>query len=239
MYIWQEGNEEYVAEHKGEFLKLWIDLGLKYPKDYVIAMVYATLGYWFPDVQNWVYASEFRSDNFQLFKDSKLSQETADKLRDFREQYREYYFLGLFWSIGCAVWVAVFMMGSAFVNHKLRTVLIFLPVAGVWGTLMIAAPVYAEFRYMYSFFSTLPLLCTVPFVSHEGLTFSGKAAAEDASAGAAAPEQEPAEEPAESAAAEPSPEEATETAASSAEPPAAKEKTASQKQPAKKKKKKR
>ena len=232
-YIWQEGHEEYVAEHKGEFLKLWIDLGLKYPKDYVIAMVYATLGYWYPDVQNWVYASEFRSDNFQLFKDSKLSPETSDKLREFREQYREYYFLGLFWSIGCAVWVAVFMMGSAFVNHKLRMVLIFLPVAGVWGTLMIAAPVYAEFRYMYSFFSTLPLLCTVPFVSHEGLAFGGKTAPAEATAAKTEQEQKPAENAAESGAAE------SAGAAAPAEEKTAEKPAAAKQQSAKKKKKKR
>ena len=232
-YIWQDGHEEYVAEHKGEFLKLWIDLGLKYPKDYVIAMVYATLGYWYPDVQNWVYASEFRSDNFQLFKDSKLSPETSDKLREFREQYREYYFLGLFWSIGCAVWVAVFMMGSAFVNHKLRMVLIFLPVAGVWGTLMIAAPVYAEFRYMYSFFSTLPLLCTVPFVSHEGLAFGGKTAPAEATAAKTEQEQKPAENAAESGAAE------SADAAAPAEEKAAEKPAAAKQQSAKKKKKKR
>ena len=232
-YIWQEGHEEYVAEHKGEFLKLWIDLGLKYPKDYVIAMVYATLGYWYPDVQNWVYASEFRSDNFQLFKDSKLSQETSDKLREFREQYREYYFLGLFWSIGCAVWVAVFMMGSAFVNHKLRMVLIVLPVAGVWGTLMIAAPVYAEFRYMYSFFSTLPLLCTVPFVSHEGLAFGGKTAPAEATAAKTEQEQKPAENAAESGAAE------SADAAAPAEEKTAEKPAAAKQQSAKKKKKKR
>ncbi|MBR5722640.1 MAG: hypothetical protein IKX57_03355 [Oscillospiraceae bacterium] len=230
-YIWDEGNEDYIAEHKGEFLKLWIDLGKKYPQDYLIALLHATYGYWYPDVQNWVYASEFRSDNFQLYKDPKLSPEAAEKLKDFREQYHEYYFLGLFWSIGTVVWVAVFMMGAAYVNRKFRMLLIFLPAMGIWGTLLIAAPVYAEFRYMYSFFSTLPLLCAVPFVSIEGLPFNGKTAAA-VPAEKAEPEQKPEkaeEKPADAA---------DEKAEPEAPAPVKPEAPAAKKQRAKKKKKK-
>ena len=67
------------------------------------------------------------------------------------------------------------MMGCAFSKQKLRMVLLYFPVAGVWATLMLAAPVFAEFRYAYSIFVTVPLLCTIPFVSHEGLVFRGSA----------------------------------------------------------------
>lgn len=194
VYVWEHGNEQYVAEHKSEFFHLWLDLGKKYPKDYIIATVYQTLGYWFPDVQNWVYSGEFRYDGFDLHRESAFSDETTKKLLNLREEYREIYFLGLFWSIGTAVWVAVFMMGAAFTKRRLPFLLIFLPVMSIWGTLLIAAPVYAEFRYMYSFFSTLPLLCTVPFVSMEGVKFGGRSI--PVSAGAAPlPETEAAETP--------------------------------------------
>ena len=174
VYVWENGNEQYVAEHKSEFFKLWLDLGKKYPQDYLIAVIYQTMGYWYPDVQNWVYSGEFRYDGFDLHRESAFSDETTKKLLDQREQYRDFYFLGLFWSIGGVVWLAVFMMGAAFTKRKLPMLLVFLPVMSVWGTLLIAAPVYAEFRYMYSFFSTLPLLCAVPFVTHDGiLSFGG------------------------------------------------------------------
>lgn len=173
VYVWENGNEEYISEHKSEFLKLWIDLGKKYPKDYLIAIVYQTYGYWYPDVQNWVYPGEFRYEHFDLHKDPKFSEETCKTLQNLRSEYTNFYFLGLFWSIGGIVWLAVFMMGTAFVNCKKRMLLIFLPVMCIWGTLLIAAPVFAEFRYMYSFFATVPLLCTVPFIKTEGLLFHG------------------------------------------------------------------
>lgn len=169
-YMRDNGNQEYIAEHKGEFLKLWIDLGLKYPSDYTIAFVYSTLGYWYPDVQNWVYSGEFRWDNFEtLHKEALVGEKTVEFLQKAREEYHVFYFLGLLWSIALEVWIAVFMMGTSFVKRKPQMLLLYLPVAGVWATLLLAAPVYAEFRYTYSIFCTVPLLCIIPFVSTEGL----------------------------------------------------------------------
>lgn len=158
-------NQEYLTEHKKEFLKLWIQLGLKYPKTYIIAHVYQTYGYWFPDVQYWVYAGEFRNDNFpDLHKEIILSEESTEKLHEIRDAYKKYYYLGLFWSIGSMTWAVVFMMGASFIKRRKAFLLIYLPITGVILTLMIATPVYSEFRYAYSVFTTVPLLCVIPFV---------------------------------------------------------------------------
>ena len=43
------GNQEYLAAHKGEYLKLWAQLGLAYPGDYMKAYINQTYGYWYPD----------------------------------------------------------------------------------------------------------------------------------------------------------------------------------------------
>nr|MCR5111667.1 hypothetical protein [Ruminococcus sp.] len=42
--------------------------------------------------------------------------------------------------------------------------LVYLPVFGVYITLLIATPVYSEFRYIYSLFTSLPMFCIVPFL---------------------------------------------------------------------------
>ncbi|MDE6789023.1 MAG: hypothetical protein K2J47_06855 [Ruminococcus sp.] len=158
-------NQEYITEHKTEFLKLWIQLGLEYPETYIIAHVYQTCGYWFPDVQYWVYAGEFRNDNFpDLHKVIILSDESTEKLHEIRDAYKKYYYLGLFWSIGSMTWAVVFMMGASFIKKRKAFMLIYLPIMGVILTLMIATPVYSEFRYAYSVFTTVPLLCVIPFV---------------------------------------------------------------------------
>lgn len=162
-------NQEYITEHKSDFLKLWIELGLEYPETYIIAHVSQTYGYWYPDVQYWVYAAEFRNDNFELAKDNKLSEKATEKLIEIRESYKKYYHLGLFWSIGAMTWAIVFMMGASFIRRRKAILLVYLPITGILLTLMIATPVFSEFRYAYSVFTTVPLLCIIPFFNDNHL----------------------------------------------------------------------
>ncbi|MDE5935886.1 MAG: hypothetical protein K2G83_00550, partial [Ruminococcus sp.] len=164
-------NQEYITEHKSDFLKLWIELGLEYPETYIIAHVSQTYGYWYPDVQYWVYAAEFRNDNFEIAKDNKLSEKATEKLVEIREAYKKYYHLGLFWSIGAITWAIVFMMGASFIRRRKAILLVYLPITGILLTLMIATPVFSEFRYAYSVFTTVPLLCIIPFFNDNHLAF--------------------------------------------------------------------
>lgn len=165
------GDQEYLTEHKGEYLKLWLDLGLHYPQIYLIAHINQTKGYWYPDIQYWVYGdADFRPDNLEgVERRSKMSEKTAEDFRTYRDLYGSCHYLGLFWSIGLMVWLMIFMLGAAFNNRKKSLMLCYLPVLGVWATLLIATPVYAEFRYAYSLFVTVPLLCFIPFVSEKPL----------------------------------------------------------------------
>lgn len=41
----------------------------------------------------------------------------------------------------------------------------FVPILGIWITMMIASPVFAEFRYIYSSYTCLPLLLALPFTT--------------------------------------------------------------------------
>lgn len=188
-------NQEYLVEHKKEFLNLWLDLGKKYPGRYMIAHILLTHGYWNPDVQNWVYAGEFRWDNMEMEQKSLLPEGISQFLFDLRDFYRKHYFLGSLWSIGTMVWVAVFMFGLSIVRKRNVLLLLFLPGVGIWLSLMAATPVFAEFRYAYSFFTTIPLLCIAPFVELKTAQSTEAAPAAEA----------PAEEAPEAEIAEPAP----------------------------------
>lgn len=172
-------NQEYLVKHKSEYLKLWMDLGKKYPARYLIAFINQTHGYYNPDVQNWVYAGEFRYDNMEMEQKSLLPESCTKFLFDLRDMYRNHYFLGSLWSIGTMVWIAVFMFGLLMVRKRRVLLLLFLPSIGVWLSLMVATPVFAEFRYAYSFFTTLPLFCIVPFVKEPAPAASEQPAAEN------------------------------------------------------------
>jgi hypothetical protein len=161
-------NQEYLTEHKKEFLKLWIDLGLDYPLSYLKAQIDETYGYWYPDVQYWLYAGEFRggdgaSDGYFITKEMKISESFNELLSSFMNSYYDAPYWGLLWSIGTATWVCVFMFGLCFIKRQKSYLIIYIPVLAVLATLMIATPVFAEFRYAYSMYTTIPLLCVVPF----------------------------------------------------------------------------
>ena len=160
-------NQDYIKEHKGEFLKLWAEIGLKYPVDYLKAYRDETYGYWYPDVRYWVYAGEFRSDNMDIEQKSYISEKFGEFLDNFRFAYKKYYVLGLFWSIGGTIWLLLFSFCVAVVKNKKSLLLPYLTVIGIWLTLLIATPVFSEFRYAYSIFSTLPLFFVIPFFNEE------------------------------------------------------------------------
>ena len=162
-------NQEYLEEHKTDFLKLWIDLGLRYPYSYLMAQINQTYGYFYPDVQYWVFPGEFRNDNFTFHKDMQVSDNTAAWIDSYRQLYHYDHYIGMFWSIGFMTWVTLFMTGAAFIRKNKKFVLIYLPVIGVILTLLIATPVFAEFRYAYCVFACVPLFCCIPFLNTEYL----------------------------------------------------------------------
>ncbi|MDE6776208.1 MAG: hypothetical protein K2J37_07955 [Ruminococcus sp.] len=165
----EKDNQEYLTEHKFEFLKLWIDLGIKNPVSYIFAYAEQTFGYYYPDVQYWVYGIGIVGYGIDGL--SHQPEVCPEFLRNFidkcKDAYGKYPYLGLFWSIGMATWMILFSAGAVFLKKRKSDLLIFVPVIGVLFTLMIATPVFAEFRYAYSFFTTLPLLFTIPFCNEE------------------------------------------------------------------------
>lgn len=161
----EKDNQDYLAGHKSDYLKLWIDLGLEYPDKYVAAFIDQTYGYWFPDVQYWVTSEKRLSDGFEIESEPKTGVFT-DFITFYMNSYIETPFLGLIWSIGMGVWVFIFMLLTALKRHKRSVFLVYLPVLGIWLTLLIATPVASEFRYIYSLFTCMPLFCTIPFLKN-------------------------------------------------------------------------
>ena len=158
-------NQEYLNEHKGEFLKLWIDIGIDNPRSYINAQIDQTYGYWYPDVQYWVYAPEFINRDMEYIKSPVLPESTYDFYTECMFAYKKFPFLGLLWSIGTFTWTALFSMGLCFLKKEKQFLAPYIPVIAVLATLIIATPVYAEFRYAYSLFTTLPLLFIIPFTT--------------------------------------------------------------------------
>ena len=69
-----------------------------------------------------------------------------------------------FISVCGLVWIVVFVWAAGILLRRKGAWLYILPLALLWGTNMIAAPTYAEFRYLFSFALAIPFLIAMLFM---------------------------------------------------------------------------
>lgn len=152
-------NNAYFEENSGLYLKLWIQLGLKYPGEYGKAWVDQTKGYWGGGYQNWIFG-EFIEQNDMGIAMTKQNNILYMLYKTYFTFVKRVDLFQPLCSIGLHVWILVI---AAFVNlfQKRKEYLLVVPVIMLVGTLMVATPVYAEFRYAYAVFTTFPLLLPV------------------------------------------------------------------------------
>lgn len=161
-------NEEYsqkLSSDQNNLLKLYIDLGIKYPDEYIKAWIDQTKGYWNGGYSYWVW--NIGLDNNQLIgtiRENGLNP-VGKTLFWIGNGYR-LPFIMLFFSIGLWVWIFLYLMLKAFFKYK-ATVLCFLPVLGTWLSLLIATPVFSEFRYIYSLFLCMPVFLAITYCSSQ------------------------------------------------------------------------
>ncbi|MCM1174298.1 MAG: DUF6020 family protein [Blautia sp.] len=165
--IREEGNQQAIEEQKWEYFKLWFKAGLRNPLQYMVAEVRQTMGYWAYRVRDYqyVYVEYFMVDNpfgvtterkFFTYDDSLAMGEYLMGFQDFFNRV---------WSLGLNTWLMLF--GLACAVYEKRNPMPYVPSLMLIGTLLLAAPVYNEFRYIYGMFITLPFLFSYSFGDRE------------------------------------------------------------------------
>lgn len=104
------GHPEYLDNHKKEFFRLWAELGLTYPGDYLTAYVKETYGYWYPDSfylvaeAEGVSATNLGVSHTPLIRGPLVvkAKEIAIKLGGMVPIY------GTLWSMGVILWIFLF-----------------------------------------------------------------------------------------------------------------------------------
>lgn len=160
------GDPGYLTEHKGEYFKLWLSLGLRYPSTYMRAYIDQTIGYWYPDVAYTVGDIDGIISNETGVASQPLiggpfvvkAKEILQKLGDMLPLY------GLLFSMGAMFWATIGCIAVIFAKKQYRRYILFLPGLAVILTLLVATPVSSEFRYAYSLAYTMPLYLLLPFI---------------------------------------------------------------------------
>ena len=155
----QYGNQEYFLNHPWEYGKLYLQLGLTYPADYLKAWIDETKGYWNGGYFYWIYTQGIHENVYGLVA-SYGSNPIANLYAALFRYVEKLEILQPFTSIGLQVWAIV---SCTLVNalKKRRELLLGIPLVVLAAGLWIGTPVYAEFRYAYPFFLAAPFLIAV------------------------------------------------------------------------------
>ena len=140
-----------VEKTKSELISVWSKLLVKYPQIYVEAYLSQTLGYWYTDVDYWVTSNSNQKDNIVY----KVFDLTASNNIPFSN---------LCWSIGLG-FIITLLSFTLSICRKNKKSICYIPFLGLWLTMMIASPVFAEYRYVYGLFTCMPLIILVPFLN--------------------------------------------------------------------------
>ncbi len=158
------GDIEYIDAHKSEYFKLWLELGIKYPGAYLRAQIEQTKGYWYPDCHYWAMSNYCQeSDVLTIYKDRLTPAWLTSVLDDVGFYLPLLPFGGLLFSIGLASWVTLTLFALCGIRGRKDEMTVFFPVLALLLTLCAVTPVYAEFRYSYAMYTTLPLYALIPF----------------------------------------------------------------------------
>lgn len=162
-YIREEGNQQVIKDNKWQYLKLWFRAGLRNPMLYLEAEVRQTAGYWAYRTphEEYLYGEYYMVDNpFGITAERKFFS-YDDSLAMGRMLMKFQQFYNRVWNMGRTTWLLVFAL--AYMAYQKRRAAFSVPFIMLLGSLLLATPVYNEFRYAYGLFAALPLLLSYAF----------------------------------------------------------------------------
>lgn len=161
---------EWLDDHKGEFASAWASIGLDHPDLYVGAWLEGTRGFWNFDDYGWMTSERgYLGDGGRnlLYEITGLSMFDVPSDDDY-DFLRRSVFYPVF-NVASWAWLVLFAVACCFRFRVPRLVLPMLPLALLWGTMMVAAPVSWEPRYLFSLHVLLPVVVVFAFWVAGGL----------------------------------------------------------------------
>lgn len=161
--FYQSSGIDVILDNKAEYLALWARLGLRYPGTYIAAWVEQTRGYWNAGYDYWFCSTSVVDNQLGVereIKSERLFDFTVKIIHDLRYDT----FWCVFVSIGFCFWVYLVLFWFNISNKRdgwIETI----PFIGIILSLCVATPVFAEFRYSFGLYSTIPFVIFSGFYS--------------------------------------------------------------------------
>ena len=155
-------DDEFLEANKGGFFSTWF--GMLFPnfKEYVIAFLMETAGYWRLGTTNWIVAEGIvgYGDTYGIEPENLSERLTGTDLRPVLQEDAEKLQTGdltaPLYNIASMVWLVFFALALLLARRQGKGALFLVPLLALWATTMIAAPTYCELRYLYAFFTAAP-----------------------------------------------------------------------------------
>ncbi|MEY8375569.1 DUF6020 family protein [Lachnospiraceae bacterium 56-18] len=160
---------EELKKNIGEYIKLWIKLGIKYPKEYVISFLYGCAGYYYIDET--IYWGQYIDFDGILMKDNILNIERNSKFPFYEQylrnqayllEYRRIPVVSIVLHQAFPFWLIVLYSALCFYMKKYNLLVPVLMLFGYWGTLLLG-PV-TSIRYALPLMVCVPILITFIYV---------------------------------------------------------------------------
>ena len=159
-------NKNYDAKvfdkNKSKYLKLWFNLVIKNPTVAIESYAVSTLGYWYPNVDNWVICDGIYANNLGIYRQPKVTNVLGNIIN--KMDSKNIALFGMFWSTSLSFYLIVIFGLLSVKKNNLQSLVFYIPVFGIWLTMMIASPVNSEFRYIYPSYTCLPILIIIPYL---------------------------------------------------------------------------
>ena len=110
-----------------------------------------------PEADIYVY-----DNNLGIYLDSKTNENINSII--VKGEARDLPLFGMQWSIGLCVWTIAILAVCFIRKNKFIAITPFLPCITIWITMLLASPVWGEFRYVYGLFTSLPFLIGLFFI---------------------------------------------------------------------------
>ena len=151
------GRQDLLHTRRGDFIRCYLQIGLRYPHKYLEAWIDQTIGYWNAGYRYWIWGKDVAENRLGI--ETSVASPRALTLFDrYRNAWSELPALQPFVCIGLHVWGIVLLALLALVRRDRAALFVTVPFLAVVLTLLIATPVYSEFRYAYAVFCGTPFL---------------------------------------------------------------------------------
>lgn len=160
--IREKNNVKLIKDHSKDFIKLYIELGLSHPVEYLKAWIDQTRGYWNGGYNYWRWEHGVQENSLGIFR-TEGSYLFSRLMYEYLWIFQVIPMLYILLCIGFFVWLTMYLMYLAMIRGNKKVIVMAVPLLGNIATLLAATPVFAEFRYAYSIFVCIPFLAFALF----------------------------------------------------------------------------